>query len=108
MPITHAPYCENEFQLSGAEWDDKVLHPLYSPGLAPPDFYLFDHAKQLLSGHEFPDRRALLDTVQDILRGIEKGPLDRAFSFEWRDSSDVLQSMETRLTRQAFSVKRFY
>jgi hypothetical protein len=46
----------------------------HSPDLAPSDFSLFGHVKQLLAGHEFPDRGAFLDAVQDILRGIEKLP----------------------------------
>jgi hypothetical protein len=50
----------------------KARHPAYSPDVPSSDFYVFGHVKQLLAGQEFPDQGALLDAVQDILRGIEK------------------------------------
>jgi hypothetical protein len=37
--------------------------PPYSADLAPSDFCLFAHVKQLLAGHKFPDRGALLGPV---------------------------------------------
>jgi hypothetical protein len=40
---------------------------------------LFGHIKQLLAGHEFPDREALLGAVRHILEGIQKGSLDGVF-----------------------------
>jgi hypothetical protein len=73
------PYCENDCGLSGAEWDEKATDSAYSPDLALSDFCLFGHAKQLLGGHEFADLGALLDAVQDFLRGINKITLDRVF-----------------------------
>jgi hypothetical protein len=79
MPITHAKDYKNGFGLSEAEWDEKAPHPQYSPNLAPYDFHLFGQLKQLFAGHEFPDRAALLDDVQDILTGIEKVTPDQAF-----------------------------
>jgi histone-lysine N-methyltransferase SETMAR len=57
----------------------KAPHPPYSPDLAPSNFYLFGHVKQLLAGHESPDRGALLYAAQNILSGIEKVTLDRGF-----------------------------
>jgi hypothetical protein len=57
----------------------RALHPPYLPGLAPSDFLLFDYIKQLLAGHEFPDREALLEAVIHILEGIENVTLDRVF-----------------------------
>jgi hypothetical protein len=57
----------------------KAPHPPCSPDPAPSDFYLFGHIKQLFAGHEFPDRGALFDAVQDILRGIKKITRDRVF-----------------------------
>jgi hypothetical protein len=52
----------------------KAPPPGYSLDLAPSDFYLFGHVKQLLAGHEFSDRGALLDSVQGILWNIKKLP----------------------------------
>jgi hypothetical protein len=101
------PYCKNEFGLSGADWDGKAPHSPHSLDLAPVDFYLFGQVKQLLAGHEFTDRGALLDAAQDILRGIEKLPCIRFFSFRWRDLSNILQSMETTLGKQTFALKVF-
>jgi hypothetical protein len=43
------------------------------------NFSLFVQVKQLLAGYEFPDRGALLDSVQPVLTGIEKILLDRVF-----------------------------
>jgi histone-lysine N-methyltransferase SETMAR len=57
----------------------KAPHPPYSPDLAPSDFHLFNQIKQLLAGHEFPDRAALLGAVQYILWSIEKISLDHVF-----------------------------
>jgi hypothetical protein len=42
----------------------------YSPDLAPSDFSLFGCIKQLLAEYKFPDRGALIEAVQEILRGI--------------------------------------
>jgi hypothetical protein len=104
----HAPILQNEFGLSGADWDGNAPHSPHSPDLTPADFYLFGQIKQLLAGHEFPDRGALLDAAQDILRGIEKLAWIRFFSFGWRDSSNVFQSMETTLGKQTFRIKSLY
>jgi hypothetical protein len=48
------------------------LHPLYSPDLAPSDFYLSGHVKQLLRGHEFADREARLRAIGAILGRLRK------------------------------------
>jgi hypothetical protein len=108
MQATSAPYSENEFALSEAEWDEKTPHPPYLSDLEPSDFYLFGRVKQLLAGHKFPDRGAVLDAVQDFLKSIEKLPWIAFFSLRWRDSSDIFQSMSTRLNDQPFRVQRFF
>jgi hypothetical protein len=66
-----AAYCANEFELSGAEWDEKGHHSPYPSNLAPSDSYLFGYVKQLSVGQEFPSRGAFLGAVQNILRDIE-------------------------------------
>jgi hypothetical protein len=50
----------------------KTLHAPYSPGLAPSDFFLFGHVKQLLREADSPDRDSLFDAMVQILTGREK------------------------------------
>jgi hypothetical protein len=54
-------------------------HPAYSPDLAPSDFYLFGHVKQLLGGCQFADQDSLLQAASDIVVGIEKRTVERVF-----------------------------
>jgi hypothetical protein len=72
----------------------KAFHPPYSADLAPSNFYLCGHVKLFLAGHKFPNWRPLFDAVQDTLNGIEKLVWIEFFLLEWRDSSDVLQSIQ--------------
>jgi histone-lysine N-methyltransferase SETMAR len=72
----------------------RALHSPYSPDLAPSDFYLlslmsylFGYIKQLLAGHEFLDREALLEAVRHILANIEKATIDRVF-LAWMERVD--------------------
>jgi hypothetical protein len=46
--------------------------PLYSPDLAPSDFYLFGYVKRCLAGLSFEDADQLLEAVEGVLEGIEK------------------------------------
>jgi hypothetical protein len=109
MPITDAPYCENDCRLSGAEWDEKAIHSAYSLDLAPSDFYLFGYVKQLSGGHHFPDRGAHFLTRSKTSWGVlTKLPWIGLFSLGWRDSSGGLQSLGTTLSKQTFRVKCFY
>jgi hypothetical protein len=59
--------------------DEKIPRSPDSPDLASSDFYPFGHVKQLLARHESPDRGALSNAVQDILKGFDKAILDRVF-----------------------------
>jgi hypothetical protein len=61
-----------------------------------------------MAGHELPDREALLEAVGQILEGTKKLPSIRFFSLGWRDSSDVLQPVESTLSKEQFGVKSFY
>jgi histone-lysine N-methyltransferase SETMAR len=47
-------------------------HPLYSPDLAPSDFYLFAYVKRCLAGLLFEDAEQLLAAVEGVLEGFEK------------------------------------
>jgi hypothetical protein len=47
-------------------------HPLYSPDLAPSDFYLFGYVKKCLAGLSFEGADQVLAAVEDVLEGNEK------------------------------------
>jgi hypothetical protein len=59
-------------------------HPLYSPDLAPSDFYLFGYVKRCLAGFSFEDADQLLAAVEGVLEAIEKVTLQAIF-LEWMD-----------------------
>jgi histone-lysine N-methyltransferase SETMAR len=59
-----------------------VLHPPYSPDLAPSDFYLFEYVKRCLTGFSFEDADQLLAAVEGFPEGIEKVTLQAIF-LEW-------------------------
>jgi hypothetical protein len=50
----------------------RVSHRRYSPDLAPSDFYLFGHVKQLPRGYEFADRETFLHTIEDLWGALKK------------------------------------
>jgi hypothetical protein len=52
-------------------------HPLYSPGLAPCDFYLFPKFKSRLKGHHF-------GTVTDELRTLREDDFRHCYS-QWKE-----------------------
>jgi histone-lysine N-methyltransferase SETMAR len=57
----------------------RLLHPPYSPDLAPCDFWLFGYLKTCLEGQSFEDEEALQDGVSEILSQIEQSVLTRVF-----------------------------
>jgi hypothetical protein len=59
-----------------------VLHQLYSPDLAPSDFFLFDYVKRALHGLEFQNMEKLLEGVIRILNAIPTDTLIGIFH-EW-------------------------
>jgi histone-lysine N-methyltransferase SETMAR len=59
-------------------------HPLYSPDLAPSDFFLFGHVKTALRGTVFENAEELLEAVTTILRGIPTETLLATFH-QWMD-----------------------
>jgi transposase len=48
-----------------------VLHPLYSPNLAPSDFFLFGYVKERLTEIVFPSYEELLDAIGEVVTRIE-------------------------------------
>jgi histone-lysine N-methyltransferase SETMAR len=59
-----------------------VVHPPYSPAVAPPDCHLFGHVKGLLGGESFETRERLLSAIDGILLSLEKWTLTKVF-LEW-------------------------
>jgi hypothetical protein len=45
----------------------RAPHPLYSPDLAPSDFYLFGYVKHQLQGPEFTEGIELVSAISEIL-----------------------------------------
>jgi hypothetical protein len=54
-------------------------HPLYSPDLAPSDYFLFDYVKECLKGMVFPSYEELLHTISEMVAGIESETLTAVF-----------------------------
>jgi hypothetical protein len=59
-------------------------HPPYPPDLARSDFYRFGHIKECLAGFSFESADKLLELVQGVLEGFEKGTFQAVF-LEWMD-----------------------
>jgi hypothetical protein len=82
MPITHGHIRRGwPWNLwSRTRWKEHLIHRAHLIWhLLNSISYLFGYIKQLFSGHEFPDREALLEAVRRIFEGIEKAILDRVF-----------------------------
>jgi histone-lysine N-methyltransferase SETMAR len=56
-----------------------TVHPLYSPDLAPSDFFLFGHIEHCLQGITFPSRVALLAAIHEIVGAIPRPTLEDVF-----------------------------
>jgi hypothetical protein len=54
-------------------------HPLYSSDLAPLDFSLFGYVKECLKGMMFPSYEELLDSIGEVVTGIELETLTVVF-----------------------------
>jgi histone-lysine N-methyltransferase SETMAR len=57
-----------------------AAHPPYWPDLAPSDFYIFVHVKDLFSGESFEIGERLLSAVEGLVASIAKSTLTRIFS----------------------------
>jgi hypothetical protein len=49
-----------------------IYHPLYSPDLSPPDYFLFPKFKMKLKGHHFLDVAEIQEAVTDELKKVQK------------------------------------
>jgi hypothetical protein len=57
-----------------------VLHPPYSPDLAPSDFFLLGYVKHVLEEAEFPSEETLLAAIQRILSDLTGDTLRAVFA----------------------------
>ncbi len=60
-----------------------VPHPLYSPDLAPNDFYLYPTAKKDLKGKHFPSADAAIKALEAILKRLLKPGFEHVF-LDWQ------------------------
>ncbi|GBO13735.1 hypothetical protein AVEN_14207-1 [Araneus ventricosus] len=54
-------------------------HPLYSPDLAPADFYLFPRLKMKLKGHCFVDSDEVIENAMKQLKDLSKNGFQECF-----------------------------
>jgi hypothetical protein len=57
-----------------------VLHPRYSPDLAPSDFWLFGYVKTSLVGQTFNEPEQLLEAITEFLNEIQLPEVVLVFS----------------------------
>ena len=57
-----------------------LYHPLYSPDLSPPDYFLFLKLKMKLKGLHFADVAEIQEAVTDELKKVQKEEFLAAFS----------------------------
>jgi hypothetical protein len=57
----------------------RMPQPPYSPDLAPSDFYLFPTVKEKLERTQVADEDQFFESLQAILRGIDREKLKRVF-----------------------------
>jgi hypothetical protein len=57
----------------------RVPHLLYTPGLAPCDFWFFGHMEAALAGQQFPGPEDPLTGIQEFLSEIQRLELEPVF-----------------------------
>ena len=58
----------------------QLPHPLYSPDLAPCDYYLFPKIKKNLKGKRFESKEELLDALQAELSKVKSEDFHQCFA----------------------------
>jgi hypothetical protein len=56
-----------------------VLHPLYSPDMAPSHFLLFDHMKPGLAGQSFAEPGGFFEGIMAFLEEVQVSELKLVF-----------------------------
>jgi transposase len=62
-------------------------HPPYSSDLAPSDLFLFGYVKERLKGIVFPSYEELLDSIGEVVTGVESETLTAMFE-HWMERSE--------------------
>ena len=63
---------------------DRAPQPLFSPEIAPSDFYLFGYIKKMLQGHSYDTPDDLLSAITEILNNISPDALVKVF-LNWHE-----------------------
>jgi histone-lysine N-methyltransferase SETMAR len=64
-------------------------YPSYSPDLAPSDFFLFVYIKECLKGIVFPSYEESLNTIGEVVTGIELETLTDVFE-HWMERLELV------------------
>lgn len=80
----HLDNCRVHNSKKSNEWYNKngvvrVPHPLYSPDLAPSDYFLFGYLKEKLAGLSFTSPEELFDAITEILHEIPSDIMNKVF-----------------------------
>jgi len=70
LPIFYSKKCYNPLS---------PLPPPYSPGLSPPNYFLFPKLKKKLKGLHFVDVAEIQEAVTDELKKVQKEEFSAAF-----------------------------
>jgi transposase len=82
--VIHLDNCSIHTNRASRDWLEehdmcRMPQPPYSPDLAPSDFYLFPTVKEKLERTQVADESQFLESLQAILRGIDREELNRVF-----------------------------
>jgi transposase len=85
ITIMHQPHSAHVVQQFLAKHGIPVVsQPLYSPDLAPCDFFLFPKIKMALKGKRFQDVDEIKQNVTEELRRVSKNDFYRCFQ-KWQE-----------------------
>jgi hypothetical protein len=71
-----------------------LYHPLYSPDLSPPDYFLFPKLKMKLKGLHFGDVAEIQNVVTDELKKVQKRNFRQLFRNSMTTQKPVYMPME--------------
>ena len=71
----------------------RLIHPPYSPDLAPCDFFLFGYLKMKLEGSRFKNDQEVINAVNEILKSIDRITL-ASVHLEWVRRLELCISMK--------------
>jgi hypothetical protein len=82
--VIHLDNCSIQTSRVSTDWLEehsilRMSHSLYSPDLAPSDFYLFPTVKEKLERIQLADEDQLFECLQEILRDLDQQELNTVF-----------------------------